>query len=331
MSQFENLVFEGGGVKGIAYAGALAVLEAKGVLADIHRVAGTSAGAITASLIALGAEADEAREIVAAAPFASFEDSGFFWVIGDFWRLIRRYGWFKGDAFAKWIRSEIKALAGDAELDFKALAERVTKEPERFRELYVVGTDLSGQRAVVYSAATTPDVPIWKAVRISMSLPLFFATVKRGGELWVDGGLTWNYPIDLFDRARYVKGAAGDPDQGDPDEKVYNRATLGFRVDTRAEIAAERTRFGLPSVKVTNLIAYVKALIGFTIDMANHAHLRSKDWQRTVFIESHGIAGTDFRLSAQQISTLIESGRLGTQAYFEWFESAKERPVNRVG
>jgi len=48
MSQFRNLAFEGGGVKGIAYAGASAVLEDKGILPNICRVAGTSIGAITA-------------------------------------------------------------------------------------------------------------------------------------------------------------------------------------------------------------------------------------------------------------------------------------------
>ena len=47
MSQFRNLVFEGGGVKGIAYAGAIGVLEERDILAGIQRVAGTSAGAIT--------------------------------------------------------------------------------------------------------------------------------------------------------------------------------------------------------------------------------------------------------------------------------------------
>jgi len=54
MSQFRNLVVEGGGVKGIAYAGAIGVLEDKEILPDIQRVAGTSAGATTAALLALG-------------------------------------------------------------------------------------------------------------------------------------------------------------------------------------------------------------------------------------------------------------------------------------
>ncbi|MDN5865346.1 MAG: patatin-like phospholipase family protein [Gammaproteobacteria bacterium] len=324
MSQFENLVFEGGGVKGIAYVGALAVLEERGVLTDIRRVGGTSAGAIAASLVALGADTAKARRIVTTTPFSSFEDSDF-GIFRDLWRLIHRYGWYKGDAFATWIRRQIAALSGNPELDFATLADWAEKAPDKYRRLYVIGTDLSDQRAKVYSADTTPDVPIWLAARISMSLPLVFASVERNHDVWVDGGLTWNYPIDLFDHARYVEGA-----DGNPDDKIYNKATLGFRVDTRAEIVAAQTRFGPPAVKVDNLISYAKALIGFMIDAANHAHLEPRDWQRTVFIESHGISTTDFDLSDQQISTLIESGRLGTEAYFQWFDDAGEKPLNRL-
>src|SRR5579864_920356 len=51
---FQNLVFEGGGVRGVAYAGALDVLDRAGILSQIQAVAGTSAGAITAALVALG-------------------------------------------------------------------------------------------------------------------------------------------------------------------------------------------------------------------------------------------------------------------------------------
>lgn len=44
-----NLVLEGGGVKGMAYPGALQVLKANGVLPKIDKVAGTSAGSIAAA------------------------------------------------------------------------------------------------------------------------------------------------------------------------------------------------------------------------------------------------------------------------------------------
>ena len=51
---FRNLVFEGGGVKGLAYVGAMEVLESEGIGEKVRRVGGTSAGSINAVLFAAG-------------------------------------------------------------------------------------------------------------------------------------------------------------------------------------------------------------------------------------------------------------------------------------
>jgi NTE family protein len=56
-------------------------------------------------------------------------------------------------------------------------------------------------------------VPVAEAVRMSMSIPLFFAAVMFNGEVHVDGGAVWNYPIEIF-----------DGDEPSP-------ATLGFRLE----------------------------------------------------------------------------------------------------
>ena len=45
---YQNLVLEGGGIRGVAYCGAIEELERQGVLQHITRVGGTSAGAIQA-------------------------------------------------------------------------------------------------------------------------------------------------------------------------------------------------------------------------------------------------------------------------------------------
>ena len=49
----KNLVFEGAGIRGIAYSGAIAELENRHLLGRIERVGGTSAGAITALLLSI--------------------------------------------------------------------------------------------------------------------------------------------------------------------------------------------------------------------------------------------------------------------------------------
>jgi len=60
----KNLVFEGAGVRGIAYAGAIKELENNKLISQIEKVGGTSAGAITAMMLALGYSSDEIGEII---------------------------------------------------------------------------------------------------------------------------------------------------------------------------------------------------------------------------------------------------------------------------
>ena len=331
ISQFRNLVFEGGGVKGIAYAGAIQVLEQYDILPQIQRVAGTSAGAITATLLGLGADSKDVASIVGGTDFRQFMDSSLFPV--NVLRLVNDYGWYKGDAFAAWMQGIVKRYTGHADLTFAQL--HALKGAGRFRDLYMMCTDLSTQTPVVFSAETTPTVPVWLAARSSMSIPLFFQAVMQGKDVRVDGGVSWNYPIDLFDDKKYLT----DPKAGKkPDyptvydgNQVFNKETLGFRVDTKDEIAAEKQSLKSPPAQVENIADYIKALVGFMLDNANKTHLHSNDWHRTVFIDAAGIGATDFGLGPADIKKLIGNGVQGTNDYLKWFNNprSKVKPLNK--
>src|SRR3989442_5807942 len=71
-----DAVFEGGGVKGIGLVGAMAITEAKGY--EFVNLAGTSAGAIVATLVAAGYRASELRQIMNGLDYSKFKDPG--WV-----------------------------------------------------------------------------------------------------------------------------------------------------------------------------------------------------------------------------------------------------------
>jgi NTE family protein len=336
MSQFKNLAFEGGGVRGIAYAGALQVLEQNKILPDIRRVAGTSAGAITATLVALGASSDKVLKIVGGTDFRAFMDDSF-GVIRDMHRLLDDYGWYKGDAFSAWIQKQIGGLGQSPSLTFAQLHQLAAQPQSTYRDLFVVGTDLSRQIPTVYSAEATPDYEIWQAVRISMSIPLFFAAVKGppNNQVLVDGGVTWNYPLDLFDDTKYLidRAAAEIPTGTRYDANhVYNKETLGFRVDTFDEIAAEKNSWNLPPRQINDFFDYIKALVGFMTDTANKLHLKPADWDRTVVIDAAGVNSTDFSLSDDKVKLLMQNGVTGTQHYLDWFTSptSDPQPLNRV-
>jgi NTE family protein len=337
MAQFKNLVFEGGGVKGIAYAGATKVLDEKNMLDSLMRVAGTSAGAITAALLSVGATWQDIKEIVGGTDFNQFMDDS--WgILRDTKRLVKEYGWFKGDAFSKWMKKQLFGLTGKRNLTFADIEGFKKDNPKQFRSLYVVGSNLSLQVPEIFSSEQTPDMQIWYAVRISMSIPLFFAAVEEDdGDLFVDGGVTWNYPLNIFDQKKYLSSKT--------DKKlfimpkypsthgaghVYNKETLGFRLDTKDEIDAARQGWRVPPKEVEDFVDYIKALLGFMMDMANKSHLHENDWHRTVFIDSMGVRTTDFDLSQEKIDKLLKSGEEGMRAYLDWFEKPQSKPINRA-
>ncbi len=161
----ENLVFKGGGVLGIAYAGAIEVLEQQQVLQGIQRVAGTSAGAITAALISLRYNSSQITTIVNQTNFKSFEDGG---ILPDALHVIGKYGFYKGEAFLSWMKTQIQNAGLDPNATFTDFKNKGC------RDLYVFSTDLNTQGLKEFSVERTPTVIVAEAVRASMSIPLFF-------------------------------------------------------------------------------------------------------------------------------------------------------------
>lgn len=337
--QFRNLVFEGGGVKGIAYAGALQELEKRGILTDIKRVGGTSAGAITAILVGLNYSLAETDNILRSLDFKKFMDDNF-GVLRDANRLLDEFGWYKGDYFRDWIAGIIREKTGNGEATFNDIAGQ--KDSKGFRDLYFVGTNLSTKFSEVFSAEHTPRMVVADAVRISMSIPLFFAA-KRSfrGDVYVDGGVLDNYPVKLFDREKYVESNSTTPEyykQHNDDlsavginvsKYAFNQETLGFRLDSAKEIAVFRDHSEPAHEKVSDFFDYAKALIGTVMDSQDSMHLHSDDWQRTIYVDSLGVKTTDFNLSDETKQKLVDSGVAGVEAYFKWFDDPGKQPTNR--
>ena len=247
---FKNLVFEGGGVKGIGFVGALQVLEDKHILENIKRFGGTSAGAITALILGLGYTISELEDILSVLDLRKFKDDTI-GPIRDIVRLSHGYGWYKGEHFESWIEDIVAEKTGDRNSTFKDIHERM--ESDNFREIYFQGTNVSTHLVETFSSEKSPDMSIAKAVRISMSIPFFFEAVKWKSNIYVDGGVLDNYPIRLFDWERYVKQEEHysipkyyvDTNNvllrnGSHDTRVYNKETLGIRLESKEDINAYR-------------------------------------------------------------------------------------------
>ena len=293
---YRNLVFEGGGVKGVAYGGALEVLEQSQITPQIERVAGTSAGAITAALVSIGYTASEFVEIMMGIDFSKFEDGS---DIGGPLRLIEHYGWFKGDYFLNLMQSYIKQKAGDGRATFRDLAGK-----SGFKDLHVFGTDLSQQAVQQFSYQTTPDVAVADAVRISMSIPFFFESRSYDGNVYCDGGVLNNYPVWTFDQ-QYT---ATDPDSGHTMlHRTPNPETLGFHLDNLDQP---------PPRPIDNVRRFAGSVFDALLDIQDILlKTNPGDERRTVFINDLGVKTTDFQLSDQTKWELIAQGRIATSAY----------------
>ena len=330
---FRNLVFEGGGVKGIAYIGAMQVLGEKGIFSRIQRVGGTSVGAINALLFALGFDNNEQRKILWELDFKNFLDAS--WLIPNMIRVLNRFGWYKGDYFREWVSKLIKEKTGTPNATFRDLRE--TKKPD----LYVYGTNLSTHFSEVFSVEHSPDMLLADAVRISMSLPLFFTAIRNTrNDVYVDGGLLDNFPVKLFDRDRYITGEKRNTDYYEKQNAsflkehtesspyVYNKETLGFRLDSKEEISG--FRYNEPQVeKIDHFFKYIRALIKTILESQSNTHLHGDDWQRTIYIDTLGVSTTDFDLADDLKTDLEKSGRSGAEEYFKWFDDPNNQPVNR--
>jgi len=339
---FKNLVFEGGGVKGIAYVGAMQELEKKGIFGGITRVGGTSAGAINAMLIGLGYSNEEMRNILWGMDFNKFMDTDLGFLRNCF-RLLHSYGWFKGDFCRSWVGSLVANKTGSCDTTFAQIEAMKIKKP--FKSMYFMTTNLATGFSEVFSVEKTPDTSIADAVRLSMSIPFLFAARRHGErqDIYLDGGILDNYPIKMFDRKRYIaeqenarkteyynaintEFLAMHP-QSSP--YIYNKETLGFRLDGKEKISLFRDQKEPARREIRGIFAFIKNVVLTYLDSQDNTHLHSDDWQRTIYIDTLGVGTTEFSIADDTKKALLDSGGEWTRKYFEWYDKPETVSANK--
>jgi hypothetical protein len=234
-------VFEGGGAKGIAYAGALLAMRERQCW--FLAVAGSSAGAITAALVAAGLEPEE---------IATATEDGINTVRCGFWSGIANLrsggGFFDSTRLRDWLDAIFRNRVGlrigkppDAPVTFRELFDAT------HIELNIVAADISMRRQLVLSHLSASECLIADAVVASCSIPFAFpsrvlAVPERqsGNQVLhhtiVDGGVWANFPIFVFEDAEFRKF-----DQRA--EEIDRKKIIGFLLKTKSREEAEKTEF----------------------------------------------------------------------------------------
>lgn len=200
----------GGGVRGVAFAGAIAALEDAGYA--IRRVAGVSAGAIVGALAVAGVPAVRMRAFARELDYRAFALSDLLdglQMPGPLGAVIERLG-LRGAAPDDWLREVLAAHGVETFGDLRDEDPEADLPPGRGYRLVVGCLDVANRRAVrlpwdSHRYDVTPDdLPITTAVRASMSIPFVYDPVPIGegsaaGHL-LDGGLVSHFPVSVFDR-----------------------------------------------------------------------------------------------------------------------------------
>lgn len=235
---------------------------------------------------------------------------------GGLHRMRKYYGWYRGKRFERWLAQLIESKTGNADISFAALHLRGTKD------LYVTGTCLNKQKLIVFSYENYPHMKVKDAVRISMSIPLYFEAVfidstgkvvphprrKTGLDVMLDGGFIANFPIRIFDSSRYISSNATNG-------YMINNKTLGFRLDSDAQIKNDMGNNGLASMPVTNFTEYMTAFYTLILENLNRQTLTGEDWKRTVSISDGAIGPRIRKLKPAEVNILVQNGKTATAKY----------------
>ena len=195
-----SLVLGGGGIRGFSFVGALKYLEQRRPLREAFtHVAGTSIGSLIGLMVVLGYTVCEMEEETFHFNFESLSEE---LKSLDTLQVAERYGINSGDLLVDQIKQIIRRKTKNGNVSLQELYERWSNG----MQLDIVTVNVNQGKTAVLNHSTAPELPVYKAVRMSVSVPLLFHPVRYKGDLYVDGGLLSNFPMHCVPKGQDAIG-----------------------------------------------------------------------------------------------------------------------------
>ena len=290
-------VFSGGGLKAFSLVGAYQVLEEKGF--QFKRVAGTSAGAILACLIAAGYTGKEIEELLDNQDFQTLLDPRKTIIPLPFmkWLLLYwRLGLYQGIALENFFMETLAAKGVYTFGDLPPGSLKLVTSDLTNGKMMVIPDDLPhyGIPAASFSIA--------RALRMSCGLPFIFEPVKLtvgvGKAIVVDGGVLSNFPLWVFD---------------EPIGK-RERPILGLKIS--------RAQEEWSGYKITNGLNLFEALFSTMQTAHDERYISRKHEKNIIFIPVDEKLTTKFDMSQEMKERLIEKGKSRTNQFLKTWSSS---------
>jgi NTE family protein len=285
IKNYKNLALQGGGIWGISYAGAFEELDRLGVLDQIRCVAGTSAGSFAGLLLALRYSSKEISRIIQEVDYGKFLNQG------KLHQIVQQYGFYTGDYVSELFHSWLQEKLGSELANFADL------RAAGGLDLRVYATNLNTRLIQEFSYKKTKDVPIAEAVRASMAVPLFFTAVEISGQIFVDGGAVFDYPLVGFSP-----------------KEIGNTLGLAFAQSAVVAIGDQEDK----SFGYRQPLQYIQRLINVLQRVQSPVFaLHDELQENTILIDTSGVNSLNFKLTMEEKGWLVANGRQAVRQHFE--------------
>ena len=300
---YENIVFEGGGVKGIALPGAIKILNNAGILKNIKRFGGSSIGSMFAAFLALNIEPEKLINLATNIDLASLKSQSC--TVNQIWKLIFNYGLASNNRILNLVLEAFKELDIDPDVTFNENFKKTGNE------LYVSSTNINTQMVHLFSHNNRPDMKISQAVSMSMCVPIYYNPFEYGGDYWVDGGVAENYPIYIFNDLDKLK----DGLIYDIDKSYVNPKTIGVKLLVKNESNTFRTFNGRN--RTANIFTIIKAMIDTLTRQIEMSDVTESYINQTIPIPDLNLGMLEVDISTKKRKEMIEKGKIAAINYLK--------------
>ena len=249
-------IFSGGGTKLSAYIGILDVTNILNV--EFQHIVGVSGGSIISSLHCAGMTLKGIRKLTIETNLRPFRGFSLF-------TLLLQGGLSSGDVFKKWVD--------------KKLEDKLFKDIPK--DLHILATDVNSGSPVVFNKENAPYLKVSKAVRFSMSLPIFLSFKSHKNHILVDEAiLSEDVIFNVW---------AGD---GAP--------VICFRLKSEQVTDKLFKKSWLP------LVQYVMMLIRTFMTTVSREYVHDHYWKNTIIVNTGKPSPVDCNMSIQEKETSYE-------------------------
>ena len=183
----KNLVLSGGSMKGLAYIGMIKCIEEYDIVKKIDNFVGTSIGACVCFCLMIGFTYEELYDVLINLDINKARNIN----VDNILNFGTTYGVDNGEKIVKILKVFLKKKLQVNSITFSELYEKTQKN------ITIIGSCLNTTSVDYFNLKNNPNMDVIDALRISISIPLFFTPVIYENKYYVDGALTNNYPIDI--------------------------------------------------------------------------------------------------------------------------------------